>query len=126
YSYSTMAKILGTSRQRVKQTCDNLADKKLIKIEKQFNSKGLPGKFITLGGKRFPVYQLIYAPHYHEGLVRSDTLHHDDAPHRGDAGGCIEAMQGGCTGPRHNTTIRIRTKVKRTNNIFISLTEPYK
>ena len=32
YSYSTMAKILGTSRQRVKQTCDNLADKKLIKI----------------------------------------------------------------------------------------------
>lgn len=126
YSYSTMAKILGTSRQRVKQTCDNLADKKLIKIEKQFNSKGLPGKFITLGGKRFPVYQLIYAPHYHEGLVRSDTLHHDDAPHRGDAGGCIEAMQGGCIEAMHNNTNLNKTNVNKTNNLSNSLTEPNK
>ena len=127
YSYSTMAKILGTSRQRIKQTCDNLADKKLIKIEKQFNSKGLPGKFITLGGKRFPVYQLIYAPHYHEGLVRSDTPHHDDAPHRGDAGGCIEAMQGGCIEAMHNKTNLYKTNVDNTNNnLSNSLTEPDK
>lgn len=116
YSYSTIAKILGSSRQRIKQTCDKLADKKLIKIEKQFNSKGIPGKFITLGGKRFPVYQLIYAPHYHEGLVRNDTLHHDDAPHRGDAGGCIEAMQGGCIEAMHNNTNLNKTNVNKTNN----------
>lgn len=123
YSYSTIAKILGTSRQRVKQTCDNLADKKLIKIEKQFNSKGLPGKFITLGGKRFPVYQLIYAPHYHEGLVRSDTPHHDDALHRGDAGGCIEAMQGGCIEAMHNNPNNNKTNVNKTNNLSNSLSD---
>lgn len=126
YSYSTIAKILGTSRQRIKQTCDNLAGKKLIKIEKQFNSKGLPGKFITLGGKRFPVYQLIYAPHYHEGLVRSDTPHHDDAPHRGDAGGCIEAMQGGCIEAMHNNPKNNNLNVNKPNNLSYSLTEPDK
>lgn len=116
YSYSTIAKILGSSRQRIKQTCDKLADKKLIKIEKQFNSKGMPGKFITLGGKRFPVYQLIYAPHYHEGLVRNDTLHHDDAPHRDDAGGCIETMQGGCIETMHNNPNNHKLNDNKLNN----------
>ena len=125
YSYSSMAQILGSSRQRIKQTCDNLAKKGLVKIEKQISSQGTPKK-ITLGGKTFPVYQLIYAPHYHEELIRSDTPHQDGTPHRGDAGGCIEAMQGGCIEAMHNKTKYNKTNVYKTNNLSNSLTEPGK
>lgn len=123
YSYSSMAQILGSSRQRIKQTCDNLAKKGLVKIEKQINSQGMPKK-ITLGGKTFPVYQLIYAPHYHEGLVRSDTPHRDGTPHRHDAGGCIATMQGGCIAMMHNKTKSNKTNVYKTkDNLSNSLSD---
>lgn len=126
YSYSSMAQILGSSRQRIKQTCDNLAKKGLVKIEKQISSQGMPKK-ITLGGKTFPVYQLIYAPHYHEGLIRSDTPHQDGTPHRHDAGGCIATMQGGCIATMHNKTKSNKTNVYKTkDNLSNSLIEPDK
>lgn len=123
YSYSSMAHILGSSRQRIKQTCDNLAKKGLVKIEKQISPQGTPKK-ITLGGKTFPVYQLIYAPHYHEGLIRSDTPHQDGTLHRHDAGGCIATMQGGCIATMHNKTKYNKTNVNKTkDNLSNSLSD---